>query len=174
MSQIRNVLALALLLAMASCGGQSGTDAQQRLVAVPGAPVAAPAKPGVWTEQAGAALVGAGQAHLPILADFTGSDWCVACQMLKREVFDTPAFKAWATTHVILLELDFPAQAAQSAEIAAQNRDLNDRFAIDGYPTIVAFDGEGHKLGMLQGYVPNTGPERWIAEFSKLLGHPAP
>ena len=44
----------------------------------------------------------------PILANFTGSDWCGWCKKLKYEVFDKPAFKAWAEKTVVLVELDFP------------------------------------------------------------------
>ena len=44
----------------------------------------------------------------PIMANFTGSDWCGWCKKLKAEVFDTPEFKAWAAKNVVLVELDFP------------------------------------------------------------------
>ena len=44
----------------------------------------------------------------PILANFTGSDWCGWCMKLRREVFDTPEFQEWAKKNVVLLELDYP------------------------------------------------------------------
>ena len=44
----------------------------------------------------------------PIMANFTGSDWCGWCVKLKNEVFDKPAFKEWAAKTVVLVELDFP------------------------------------------------------------------
>ena len=44
----------------------------------------------------------------PIMANFTGSDWCGWCKKLKYEVFDKPEFKAWADKNVVLVELDFP------------------------------------------------------------------
>ena len=36
------------------------------------------------------------QTGKPILADFTGSDWCGWCIKLKKEVFNTPLFRDWA------------------------------------------------------------------------------
>ena len=44
----------------------------------------------------------------PILANFTGTDWCGWCIRLRKEVFDTKKFKDWANENVVLLELDFP------------------------------------------------------------------
>ena len=72
----------------------------------------------------------------PILADFTGRDWCLMCKKLRKEVFETSAFKAWAKERVVLLELDYPTdKSKQSAALAAQNKRLQDKHAIDRYPT---------------------------------------
>src|SRR5690606_2500467 len=43
----------------------------------------------------------------PILANFTGSDWCGWCKKLTATVFSKPEFNEWAEKNVILLELDF-------------------------------------------------------------------
>jgi len=40
------------------------------------------------------------QTGRPILADFTGSNWCKFCIKLKKEVFETPSFKKWAAENV--------------------------------------------------------------------------
>ena len=44
----------------------------------------------------------------PIMANFTGSDWCGWCKRLSAAVFQKPEFKQWADENVVLLELDFP------------------------------------------------------------------
>lgn len=116
-----------------------------------------------WGENYPQALAEAKKSGKPILADFTGSDWCGYCIALKKEVFDTPAFKEWAAKNVILLEVDFPRRKAQAAEIKQQNGKLAQQFAIEGYPTILILDGNGKKIGEL-GYM-DGGPEKWIAEF---------
>jgi protein disulfide-isomerase len=102
-----------------------------------------------------------------ILADFTGSDWCGWCIKLKKEVFDTPEFKQWAGKNVVLLELDYPRAKAQSDEIKAQNAKLQEKFSIEGYPTILFIDGEGNKVGQM-GYMPG-GPAAWTAEAQKIV-----
>ena len=38
----------------------------------------------------------------PILANFTGSDWCGWCIKLKADVFSKPKFTAWADKNVVL------------------------------------------------------------------------
>ncbi len=48
------------------------------------------------------------ETNKPILANFTGSDWCRWCKVLDKEVFRTDEFKTWASENVVLLELDFP------------------------------------------------------------------
>ncbi|MFH1708181.1 MAG: thioredoxin family protein [Planctomycetota bacterium] len=63
-----------------------------------------------WLTDYNAAVKAAQERNLPILADFTGSDWCGWCQKLKAEVFDKKEFTEWAAQSVILLEVDFPKQ----------------------------------------------------------------
>lgn len=110
----------------------------------------------------------------PILANFTGSDWCGWCIRLKKEVFVKPAFKKWADENVILLELDYPRRSAQSEEIKKQNKELQQFFKVRGYPTIHMFnvgisDGKTQitSLGKT-GYVAG-GPTPWIANANNYL-----
>jgi protein disulfide-isomerase len=76
----------------------------------------------------------------PIMANFTGSDWCGWCKKLKREVFDKTEFKNWANNNIVLLELDYPRRVAQTEEIKKQNRELQQMFQVAGYPTIHLFN----------------------------------
>ena len=80
----------------------------------------------------------------PIMANFTGSDWCGWCKKLKKAVFDTEEFKKWADENVILFELDYPRRSAQSPDIKQQNRELQQTFrsVVRGYPTVLIFDIE--------------------------------
>ena len=103
----------------------------------------------------------------PILADFTGSDWCGWCIKLRKEVFDTPEFILWAQKSVVLLEVDFPQQKKLPAAQAAENDNLAKKYAIEGYPTILLLDNKGTELGRL-GYQ-DGGPGPWIAAAEKLL-----
>ena len=110
----------------------------------------------------------------PILANFTGSDWCGWCIRLNKEVFVTPEFKNWASENVILLELDYPRRVQQTDEIKKQNRELQQFFQVIGYPTLHIFnviitDGKTQitslgKMGYLAG-----GPTPWIASANNYI-----
>lgn len=78
----------------------------------------------------------------PILANFTGSDWCGWCKRLTKSVFIHDEFKEWAADNVILLELDFPRRKKLPADLKKQNQDLQRAFNVRGYPTIWVFDLE--------------------------------
>jgi len=60
----------------------------------------------------------------PIMANFTGSDWCGWCKRLTASVFAKEEFKKWAEKNVILLELDYPRRKTLPEEIRNQNASL--------------------------------------------------
>ena len=76
----------------------------------------------------------------PILANFTGSDWCGWCKKLDKSVFIHKEFKDWANKNVVLLELDYPRRKQVPAEIKQQNSDLQRAFSVSGFPTVWLFD----------------------------------
>jgi thioredoxin-related protein len=81
----------------------------------------------------------------PILANFTGSDWCGWCHKLSAEVFNTPDFKTWSDKNVVLLELDYPRTKVQTEELKAQNNGLMQAFQVQGFPTIWVFNVDVNK-----------------------------
>jgi protein disulfide-isomerase len=100
-----------------------------------------------------------------VMLNFTGSDWCGWCIKLNKEVFSTPEFAEYAKKNLVLVEVDFPNKKKQSAEQRKSNQALQNKYGIEGYPTLVVLDGEGKKVGQL-GYV-KGGPKAWIAQFEK-------
>lgn len=111
----------------------------------------------------------------PLLLFFTGSDWCGWCMRLQKEVMKTPEFTKWANDNVILVELDYPRNTPQTPEIKKQNMELQQTFAIQGFPTVwfvnaTKKDGKINleKLGST-GYVAG-GPSAWLAGADKILG----
>lgn len=78
----------------------------------------------------------------PIMANFTGSDWCGWCKRLTANVFSQPEFKKWADKNVVLLELDFPRRKEIPTEIRQQNYSLQQAFQVRGYPTVWVFNLE--------------------------------
>jgi protein disulfide-isomerase len=120
-----------------------------------------------WMTDHKAALALSKKTGKPILADFTGSDWCGWCIRLKKEVFNTPEFKTWAKKNVILLELDYPRSKPQSAAIKAQNAKLVQQYKIEGYPTILFLNSSGKVLGQY-GY-DQGGPKVWTKNADSML-----
>lgn len=115
------------------------------------------------------------QTNKPILANFTGSDWCGWCKVLDKQVFSTDEFKSWATENVVLLVLDFPRRKKLPQEMQIQNYSLQRAFGVKGYPTIMLFEpGKGNdpKQGIVAlgrtGYV-KGGAQKWIESIAPFL-----
>lgn len=72
----------------------------------------------------------------PILANFTGSDWCGWCKRLDADVFTKPEFMEWAKKNVVLLEVDFPRRKQIPEKNRTQNAGMQQALQISGYPTI--------------------------------------
>lgn len=103
----------------------------------------------------------------PILANFTGSDWCGWCKRLTKSVFIHDEFKEWAEENVVLLELDFPRRKQLPKEIKAQNKSLQKAFAVRGYPTIFVFDLAKKENGEFAiSSLGRTGYTKTVKEFT--------
>ena len=122
-----------------------------------------------WTEDFAAAREESKKTGKPILADFTGSDWCKICKAQHMQIYNSSQFAAWAGDSVILLKVDFPIKKEQSADLKQQNEALKDAFKVRGMPTTVFFDARGRELGRFAGYAPNTDPEKWVAEAQAIV-----
>ena len=106
--------------------------------------------------------------NLPILIDFSGSDWCGWCIKLDKEVFSQQAFKEYAKDNLVMVLADFPSdKSKQSAELQKQNEKLAKEFGVRGFPTVYLLNSEG-KVVAKTGYEPG-GPEAYIASIKKLL-----
>jgi protein disulfide-isomerase len=129
-----------------------------------------------WQTDMNKALEISKKSKKPLFLFFTGSDWCGWCIRLQKEVFKTPEFAKWAKDNVILVELDFPRSTPQQPEIKKQNAELQQIFAVQGYPTVWFVRGSKkdgkinlEKLGST-GYVAG-GPTAWLAAADKILAN---
>jgi protein disulfide-isomerase len=113
----------------------------------------------IWHDSFEAAREQALVSGKPILADFTGSDWCHWCVKLHDDVFAKEDFEVWARENVVLLELDFPQRSRQDSEIQAQNEKLASLYGIEGFPTVLLLDAQGNELART-GYQPD--PAKFI------------
>jgi protein disulfide-isomerase len=100
-----------------------------------------------------------------VMMDFTGSDWCGWCIKLHKEVFSTDDFAKYAKDNLVLVEVDFPQKKKQSAAQTKANKALQEKYKVEGYPTIIVLNSEGKKVGEL-GYQ-TGGPKPFIAQLEK-------
>jgi protein disulfide-isomerase len=120
-----------------------------------------------WENNLETAIQQAKKENKAVLVNFTGSDWCIWCKRLSSEVFQQEAFKNYAEESLILVMLDFPRSIEQSAETQSYNRNLAQKYSIQGFPTILIFDGDGKLVGQT-GYLPG-GPEKYIENIKSYL-----
>ena len=120
-----------------------------------------------WSTDLPAAQTEAKKDQKLVLVNFTGSDWCGWCKKLQAEVFTTKEFDTFAKGKLVLVEIDFPNQKKQSAELKKANEALQAKYKASGFPTIVALDGEGKEVWRQVGYMPG-GPKAWIAKLESL------
>jgi len=103
----------------------------------------------------------------PILANFTGSDWCGWCKKLSASVFKKEDFKKWADDNVVLLELDYPRRKQVPAEIKKQNAGLQQAFKVRGYPSVWVFDLDKGDDGRFNiSALGKTGYTKTVVEFT--------
>jgi thioredoxin-related protein len=120
-----------------------------------------------WMRDFDAAKQKAKETNRPILADFSGSDWCGWCIKLDKEVFSQDAFKEYAKENLVLLLLDFPRRTELPKAEAEQNQKLSEEYGIRGFPTVLVLDAEGKELART-GYQ-RGGAETYVKHLSELV-----
>ena len=96
-----------------------------------------------WTTSFEEAKATAASQDKGVFLLFTGTEWCVPCQILEKEVLSTGAFKQWADERVVPVLLDFPAPTPENPVPVGEHRELAERFNIPGFPTIIMTDPDG-------------------------------
>ena len=124
------------------------------------------AKVGQWTMDFAAAAKLAKEKKLPMMLNFTGSDWCGWCKLMDKGVFAKNEWKQYAAKNAVLVTLDFPNDKSIVPEkYVARNKELQRQFAVRGYPTYIVLDSDGEtQLGRL-GAGRDKTPASFIKEF---------
>lgn len=120
-----------------------------------------------WLTDFSAAKQEAAAKNLPILADFSGSDWCGWCIRLDKEVFSQKTFQDYARTNLVLFLADFPRRKPQPDGVASQNKKLAETYGVEGYPTVLILDAKGKELART-GYQPG-GPAKYVQHVKDLI-----
>ena len=122
-----------------------------------------------WRTDWDTAKVEAEQANKKLILVFSGSDWCIPCIKLEKEIWENSSFIQYAEQHYVLFRADFPKRKKNKLPETIQH--LNDRLASEynpkGYfPLVVVLDTQGKVKGQL-GYERLT-PEAYIALIEQL------
>lgn len=100
-----------------------------------------------WETNYPTAVEKAKRENKPLLLFFTGSDWCVWCNRLEKEVFDTNDFIKNAGDNYIFVKLDFPMNKQQDSQLAKQNHQLQEKYSIEGFPTLIILNSDETFIG---------------------------
>jgi thioredoxin-related protein len=106
-----------------------------------------------------------------ILLNFSGSDWCGPCILLRREILDQPAFLQMADTSLVLVNADFPRKKKNqpSPEQQRLNDQMADQYNSQGqFPLTLLLDADGKVLRKWEGN-PAVKPESFSAEVRAVI-----
>lgn len=147
--------------------GVSPLYSQVATVAVKGAEV------GLWTQDFDAAKALAKEKKLPLLINFTGSDWCYWCKLMDKEVFSKEEWKAYAKEKLVLAFINFPKNSKLvPKEFVKRNRQLQEMFGVEGYPTYILLYTDGETVLGRLGASREITPKKFIKDVESLLSSP--
>ena len=173
---MKKLLALTciLLVAMtmvASAQTADSTPAAPSAAATPALPKPPKAQvkstPDGWYDDYNAATAAARQTKRPIFVLFTGSDWCIWCQRLRKDVLTKPAFQKLAAEQLILMFVDSPSDFELPPKVQQANEMLATTLgAAGGVPHVIIVSHDGKKLGEISGYRKEA---EYLLELQKIL-----
>ncbi|MGB3006428.1 MAG: thioredoxin family protein [Chitinophagaceae bacterium] len=124
-----------------------------------------------WEHDFDSAMQKAKQEHKLILLNFSGSDWCIPCIRLHKEIFETNTFKQFADSNLVLVNADFPRLKKNqlSKEQQKKNDMLADKYNAQGsFPFTVLIDETGKVVKAWDGF-PNMTPEQFAIQLKTYL-----
>lgn len=125
--------------------------------------------PGQQTMDLEAAKTLAKEKQLPILLNFSGSDWCGWCKLMERNVFSKPEWTSFAVSNVVMVLVDFPNDKALVPEkYVARNKELKEKFPVAGFPTFILLEQDGETVLGKLGAGREKTPESFAGEIQAL------
>jgi thioredoxin-related protein len=123
-----------------------------------------------WLTNFNDATTAAATEHRLILLNFSGSDWCGPCILLKTEIFQSSDFIQFADTNLVLVNADFPRNKKNklSGAQTKANNTLADKYNPEGkFPFTLLLNSNGKILKEWDGY-PNQKPADFIAAIKPI------
>lgn len=126
----------------------------------------------VWLTDFETAKAQAKKEHKLILLSFSGSDWCIPCISLHKEVFESAIFLRYAEENIILVNADFPRN--KKNQLSKEQQKVNDALAekynpTGNFPYTLLLDSDGNKIKVWDGFY-KKGAENFIAEIKDAAG----
>jgi hypothetical protein len=129
------------------------------------------APPAQWHSSMQEAKLIAQKEHRHILLNFSGSDWCGPCILLRKEVLDDPGFLAFADSTLVLVNADFPRMKKNQLSKEQQQRNdvLADQYNSQGkFPLTLLLDADGKILKQWEGN-PGIKPDAFSEEVRAVI-----
>ena len=124
-----------------------------------------------WTTDFRQATYEAREKSKVILLNFSGSDWCIPCMRLKKEIFETDVFDTYAVGNLELVNADFPRNKKNklSPRLSQQNDSLASVYNKEGkFPYTVLLDANGKVLKVWDGYS-KVSPEEFVNQVKNIV-----
>lgn len=108
--------------------------------------------------------------HELILLNFSGSDWCGPCIMLRKDYIDSQAFQDMAKENLVLVNADFPRKKKNQLpdEQVKRNEALAEKYNKEGqFPLTLLLDADGKVVKKYVGK-PEISVEKWTEEIKTI------
>jgi thioredoxin-related protein len=106
-----------------------------------------------------------------VLVNFSGSDWCIPCIKMEKQVFETDTFSHYAAKNLLLVKADFP--RLKKNKLSKEQTTLNEQLASvydpqGKFPLTVLVDKNGKVVKEWDG-LPASNAEHFIEQINTAL-----
>ena len=108
--------------------------------------------------------------HKLILLNFSGSDWCGPCIVMRKDYLNSDVFNTMADENLVMVNADFPRKKANQlpAEIIKKNENLAELYNKEGkFPFTLLLSAEGKVLKTWTGK-PEVSVDEWTTEVKSV------
>ena len=109
--------------------------------------------------------------HKYILLNFSGSDWCIPCIKMHKEIFESPSFTSFAKDNLVLVNADFPRlnKNKPSKDQVKKNEKLADKYDKEGtFPLTLLINADGKVVKSWEGF-PRLTAEEFTAQLKETM-----
>lgn len=114
----------------------------------------------------------AAQSHKFVMLNFSGSDWCIPCIKLKKDIFESEEFTRFASEKLILVRADFPRLKKNQLDLwqISHNEALAEKYNQQGkFPLTLLLDSNGKILKEWEGYPSNLSVKTFIHDINTIF-----